>query len=252
MRQGPSPSVLGDLPPGITASTTVVTPASRHRWASDVGLVETTDGSLLLHGIARIPGEAPAELTITVFVDYEPVAATIRVWSGTRDTRIAAVSRQHEARATLDTPAAAFDIELPQRTVAIGRWREVQTVVQLGSAEPDVRRWTLYAGPEPPAPTACVVGTPGAPATKGRLALRDGRLTLRAPQPGEVGIIAGAGTPAVFVRFDEPGAGWSTEVGAIHSVWGWSSPMMGPRKDWISAFWSAALQTEAAVVPEVR
>ena len=154
MERSVPPPTARLLPSNAGASSTLITPGPRHRWASKTGLVETLDGSLLLHGIVNGPAHG-GRLNVLVLADFAvPESAVITVWDAQRKHRIAR-SEGTFARVETEGAALAFDIKLPRSSVPIGTYREIETAVWLEDASIDTRRWTVYAGPQPPAPVAC-------------------------------------------------------------------------------------------------
>jgi hypothetical protein len=143
-----------------------IVPDRRHRWSSKTHAVETVDGSLTLHVAVRSARKAESyRLQVSVLLDYAPVPATITIWNGRRSEKI----RKVKGTGTwleLDEQAAAVDIEIPAGTIPMGRWRELQTVVELAplsrfdTADADVRRWIVHAGAAPPAARNCTIATP--------------------------------------------------------------------------------------------
>ncbi len=252
LTEPPKTPALRDLPVNPGAASTLIVPARRHRWSSKHGLVESADGSLLLHGVAQAFGTDPV-ISIEVYVDYRPVKASIRIHTPNRNWDVDRVDGVSSTRAALLQPAAAFDIELPPLTTRSGHWREVQTVVRMGARAADVRRWTLYSGPEPPRPVPCVLGTADLALRSGRSALADGVFQSQAPMPTTIAAVPSTPTAAPkFVRFEKAGDGWSTAIGSSQAVHVWESPFGGPSSTWISSFWSVTAHTDAAEEPDLR
>jgi hypothetical protein len=251
MEASSAPPTARDLPVNAGAWSTLITPGPRHRWAPKTGLVESVDGALLLYGVAKSPVTGADRLNVLVLADYAPVESVhISVWNADRSERLdeadGAIVRVPTAEA-----AVAFDIELPRDTVTAGHYREIQTLVWLEHGPMDARRWTVYAGPEPPTEHRCVLGdAPIAPMPSRVRIESDGRFVVRAPRATTLAIVPLRAThtgAARFLRIDEAGRGWEdmlgekTELAAV-----WEGPFTGPGTGWISGFWSARLPAQAA------
>lgn len=218
LRGGPPPATTSDLPEG---RATMIAAAPRHRWDAKAGLVETRDGSLLLHGL--VAEATPGALDVSVLVNYVPVKAAVRTWNAGRSAQTAAHAK-----------ALAFDIELPPQTVAMGRWAEVQTVVQLGDGALDVRRWTLYGGPHPPEGVDCI--KPTQVMSRGPRSSRNGsEVTLQSTQAVSLAAWPRGAPRTTFFKL-EPRTAAKMDSPAAVAVW--PDPFSGPGPTWISTFWS--------------
>jgi hypothetical protein len=243
------PPTAKDLPVNAGAWSTLITPGPRHRWVPQTGLVESADGALLLHGVAKSPVAGADRLNVLVLADYAPLESVhISVWNAERSDRLDEVDGAI-ARVPTDETAVAFDIELPRDSVTAGHYREIQTLVWLEHGPIDARRWTVYAGPEPPAERPCVFGDAPIVQMPSRARIgNDGRLVVRSPRATTLAVVplrtTGAGT-ARFLRIDEAGRGWEgmladgAELAAV-----WEGPFSGPGRSWISSFWSTRSQSQ--------
>lgn len=251
--RGPFESTLAQPPPTPTAAilpsnagawSTLITPGKQHRWGSKQGLVESLDGSLLLHGIISAPDRDEVQLNVVVLIDYQPAtSAVITAWDADREERL---GRETGSRVDFkaEGTAIAFDIEVPRLTVPIGRYREIQTFVWLEGGRSDARRWTVYAGPNAPPAVDCIAASEVMPVMPGRTELdSDGRVVIRAPRAATLAVVplrADAPGEVQFVRIDEAKRGWSGQLGAgVDFVAVWEAPFSGPGTNWISSFWSA-------------
>jgi hypothetical protein len=239
--QAPTASVL---PFNSGASSTLIRPAPEYRWDSKGGLVESLDGSLLLHGVVSSPNRARGRLHVLALVNYQPLAsAVISVWNGDRDERL---GRVVGSRAWVDAKGteATFDIELPPLTVAAGTFREIQTLVWFDGGSIDARRWTVYAGPKPPVAVGCVAANEEGSDIPTRSQLEpDGRFIVRSPRATTLAVVPlqsnGLGE-VQFVSFDQARHGWVGQLGGdVELAAVWEGPFTGPGRNWISSFWSA-------------
>jgi hypothetical protein len=248
-QQSTSPPSTQNLPADASGSwATLIAPGAQHRWTAKTGLVESADGSLRLEGVATTPGQPRTRLHVLVLVDYAPAtAATISFWSGDREERLGD-ARAARANAEAEGQGIAFDIELPAETVPPGSYREIQTLVWPENGHFDARRWTVYAGPEPPDPVGCVAAAMAIPEIPGRTVLDPGgRFLVRAPRVATLGVVPvrqdGIGDP-LFLSIDTAKKGWDGKLGAgIEFAAVWEAPFTGPARNWISSFWSVRPQT---------
>ena len=237
------PPTAKDLPVNAGAWSTLITPGPRHRWVPQTGLVESADGALLLHGVAKSPAAGADRLNVLVLADYAPLESVhISVWNAERSERLDEVDGAI-ARVPTDETAVAFDIELPRDSVTAGHYREIQTLVWLEHGPLDARRWTLYAGPEPPAERRCVLGDVSIAPMPSRVRIEsDGRYVVRAPRATTLAVVPLQATRTGTVRFlriDEAGHGWEGMLGEdTELVAVWEGPFAGPGRGWISSFWS--------------
>jgi hypothetical protein len=243
LAQSPQPPTESSLPNNPGARSTLIAPGPVHRWDAKSGLVDSPDGSLLLHGVASSPGGNAVRLNVLVLVDYMPRPVEIRVWSAERDEHLARVVGAH-ADVEVEGAATAFDIELPGDSVPAGQYREIQTLVWLEGGPIDARRWTVSSGPEAPATVECIAANASVPemATRTRLE-SDGRFLVRAPRSTTLAVVpllATGPAAARFVRIDEIERGGEFELGAgVELAAVWEAPFTGPGTGWISSFWSA-------------
>jgi hypothetical protein len=243
LEQSPQPPTESGLPNNPGAWSTLVAPGPVHRWDAKSGLVDSPDGSLMLHGVASSPGGNAVRLNVLVLVDYMPRPVEIRVWSAERDEHLARVVGAH-ADVEVEGAATAFDIELPGDSVPAGQYREIQTLVWLEGGPIDARRWTVSSGPEAPATVECIAANSSVPemATRTRLE-SDGRFLVRAPRSTTLAVVpllATGPAAARFVRIDEIERGGEFELGAgVELAAVWEAPFTGPGTGWISSFWSA-------------
>ncbi len=244
MKQLPQPPTAEILPSNPGAWSTLIAPDSRHRWDSKGGLVESLDGSLLLHGVVSGPNSKHGQLHVVVLVDYQPASsAVISVLSPDRNERLGRVDGSR-ARVDADGAAATFDIELPPLTVAAGTYREIQTLVWFDGGSIDARRWTVYAGPTPPDAIECIAASAEVGEMPTRSQLKsDGRFVMRAPRVATLAVVpfraSGQGS-VQFVRIDQVKRGWEGQLGSgVELAAVWEGPFTGPGSNWISSFWSA-------------
>lgn len=186
-------------------------------------------------------------LHVLVLVDYAPAtAATISFWSADRVDRLG-IAHAARAAAEAEGPGVAFDIELPAETVPPGSYREIQTLVWPEHGHFDARRWTVYSGPEPPDPVACITAGMTIPEIPTRTVLdTGGRFLVRAPRVATLGIVpvrhTRIGDP-LFLDVETAKRGWDGELGAgIEFTAVWEAPFSGPANNWISSFWSVRPQ----------
>jgi hypothetical protein len=250
MEPSSQPPTVKDLPSNPGAWTTLISPGSEFRWVPQSGLVESLDGSVRLHGITAGPRNEKSRLNVVVLVDYDPVeTAVVSVWDAERKERL---GRMTGPRAGADTEGAsvAFDVELPRRTVPTGTYREVETLVWLKGGPIDARRWTVYAGPNPPAAVDCIDADLEVPMMPTRSRLdADGRFVVRSPRAATLAVVpllsAGPGA-ARFLRIGRAGHGWVGRLGPeVELAAVWEGPFTGPGRNWISSFWSAFMETAA-------
>lgn len=211
---------------------------------------------MLLHGVVQAPGDEPVDLRIVALLGYEPIDARLTTWTADRRTKTQSEKASH-LRTQLDTPLAAFDIELAQGSVPVGTWHEVQTIISLGESAPDVRRWTVVAGPKPPPPVACIDGKPGITVAAGRSLLSaSGEFRIVAPRAAHLGVVPVSGAGGTthnpwFLNLDN-GDGWTmSQPEGTDLVAVFDGPYAGPQKRWISNFWSAS-RSKAVSSAKVR
>jgi len=252
MMQAPPPPTGQVLPSNPGAWSTLITPGPQNRWDSKGGLVESFDGSLLLHGVVSGPEREESRLHVVVMVDYAPATSTvISGWNAERSKRLSRVTGSR-ARVDAQGAAVAFDIELPPQTVPDGTYREIQTLVWLEGGSVDARRWTVYAGPKPPvAAVDCIAADSELPEMPGRTSLgSDGRIAIRAPRATTLAVVpllASGPGPVQFLRIDQAKQAWEGQLGeGIELAAVWEDPFAGPGKSWISSFWSARPLMQAA------
>lgn len=251
MKDASPPPTTEVLPLNPGAWSTLISPGSENRWDSKGGLVESLDGSVLLHGIVSGPEREKSSLHVVVLADYEPLSsAVIRGWNANRTKRL---NRVVGSRSRVDAAGAAvaFDIELPPKTVPSGSYREIQTLVWLEGGSLDARRWTVYVGPKPPTAVDCVAADTELPNMPGRTQLKaDGGIVVRAPRAATLAVVPllESGVGAVqFVRIDQAKRGWEDQLGeGVELAAVWEGPFTGPGKNWISSFWSARPPLQAA------
>ena len=255
MEQSSQAPTAGVLPSNPGAWSTLISPAPQHRWDSKGGLVESLDGSLLLHGVVSGPNTEPGLLNVVVLADYEPVmSAVISVWDSGREQRL---SLEAGSRAGLDieSTTAAFDIALPPLTVAEGTYREIQTLVWFDAGSIDARRWTVYAGPTPPDSFECIAANDEVGDMPARSRLEsDGQFVVRAPRAATLAVVplSDNGQDLVkFVRIDQAKRGWEGQFGTgVELAAVWEGPFTGPGKNWISSFWSARQSLQSSTSGE--
>lgn len=244
LNQSQQPPTAETLPSNPGAWSTLITPGPNHRWDSKGGFVESRDGSVVLHGVVSGPAREQSRLHVVVLVDYAPAtSAVISGWNAGRTERLDRVVGSH-AQMEAEGVAIAFDIELPPITVSDGTYREIQTLVWLEGGSPDARRWTVYAGPIPPAAIKCDAGDSGLPDMPTRTRLEpDGGFVVRSPRVTTLAVVpfSAAGPGAVqFLRIDQAGHGWESQLGkGLELAAVWEGPFTGPGRNWISSFWSA-------------
>ena len=251
MKQSSPIPTAATLPSNPGAWSTLITPDPKHRWDSKGGLVESLDGSLLLRGVASRPVGGGSRLHVVVLGDYEPLTSTvIQGWDAERTRRL---NRTVGSRAQVDAEGAAvaFDIELPDLTVPVGTYREIQTLVWFDDGSIDARRWTVYVGPKPPVAVGCVAANEEVSDMPTRSQLdSDGRFVTRAPRAATLAVVplrANEPGAAKFLRIEQAKRGWEGQLGkGVELAAVWEGPFSGPGKNWISSFWSARPTTVMA------